>query len=172
MEDIECKKYPFNDDYMTYDYIHHRYILTEKCVFDELGINLSTELNNIGDANNTAVVNRVLQRVSRTLYSWIYSKSGNKTWQEFMLAKYPPLRDRVKEMLVIMTEYMIEEGDIGSRSGININKGSVINRDDLKRAQVPIAIEQMANEILPCGISLMYIGMDVSVPMCEIHRGY
>lgn len=173
MEEKECKKYPFDDDYMVYDYVHHRYVLTLKCVFDELGINLSTELNNIGDANNTAIVKRVLLKATRTLYSWIYAHGGINEWQEWVMAIDPTMRDNLKEMLLITLEYLLTEGDIGARSGVNINKGTVISRDDLNRAQVPIEVEQIANKLLPCwGRSILYRGIDVCVPCHAYRRGY
>lgn len=172
-ENNEVKKFPYDDDDMVYDYKNHRYILTEKCVFDELGINLSAQLNMAGDSNNTAVINRILSRASRTLYNWIYANGGNTQWQEYMLATFPPLRENIKEMLIIMLDYNLRESNISTWSGINQSKGTYIDRSVIKRAQVPIEIENIANQLLPCiGVSILYAGYNTCVPYHALHNGY
>lgn len=172
-ENNETRKYPYDDDDMVYDYNHHRYVLTEKCVFEELGINLSTDLNMTGDSNNTAVINRTLNNASRTLYNWIYANGGNTQWQEYMLATFPPLRNNIKEMLILMLDYNLRESNISAWSGINQTKGTYIERNVLKRAQVPIEIENIANRLLPCiGVSILYAGYNTCVPYQELHNGY
>ncbi len=41
---------PYSDAYMRYDELKHRYILTPKCVLDELGIDMEARLSAKGSA--------------------------------------------------------------------------------------------------------------------------
>lgn len=40
---------PYSDAYMHYDELKHRYILTPKCVLDELGIDMEARLSAKGN---------------------------------------------------------------------------------------------------------------------------
>ena len=54
--------YPFSDENMEYDYDSHRYVLTEKCVLDELNIDLLTRLNTRGHAVQQVQPKKFLKR--------------------------------------------------------------------------------------------------------------
>ena len=83
---MEEKTYPYDDELMTYDYINHRYVLTKKGVESQLGIKLDTTLNTEGDANPSTLADRILAKVSQTVYSWLYRDSMNSSYIEFILA--------------------------------------------------------------------------------------
>ena len=103
----QSNKYPLDDKIMTYDYITHRYVLTERGVFNELGVNLDAILNASGDANPSALATRILKRASETVYLWLYKDSWNAQWLEYVLATLPSLRATVKEMLQSQLLYML-----------------------------------------------------------------
>lgn len=168
------QNFPFDDDSMIYDYNAHRYVLTVKGVLTELGEDLDLILNPTGDGNPSTLASRVLKRVSQTVYSYIYRDSANEEWLEYILAKYPPLRATVKEMLQAQLLYMLANGDIGLYSGVNVGKGQAMNIEDLRgRARVAVEVEDLGlRTIAGLGYCLKYVGFLPSVPRNEYRRGY
>ena len=170
----QSNKYPFDDEIMTYDYITHRYVLTERGVFNELGVNLDAILNASGDANPSALATRILKRASETVYLWLYKDSWNAQWLEYVLATLPSLRATVKEMLQSQLLYMLANGDLGLYSGVNIAKGQAMNIADLRgRARIAPEVEDLAMQTVPeLGYCLKYTGMLPCVPYEIYRRGY
>lgn len=166
--------YPFDDEVMTYDYNAHRYVLTEKGVFDELGEDLDSILNASGDANPSTLPARFLNRVSQTVYRYLYRDTQSEQWLEYILAKYPPLRDTVKEMLQAQLMYMLASGDISLYSGVNFARGQIMDVNALRdRAAISPDVEHIANEaVAGLGYSLKYVGGLPYVPCEAYRRGY
>lgn len=173
-ETQQTPSYPFSDDDMKYDEQSHRYVLTADCVSRELGEDLSVVLNTTGDTNASSLPDRFLQRVSRTVYLWLYRDSMNPDWIEYILATYPPLRAWVKEMLLSQTWYVLNNDFIADYSGVNIAKGSTIDINWLRgRVKIADEVEEIANRFIPgLGYSLKYAGMLPSVPCHLYRRGY
>ena len=166
--------YPHDDQIMQYDYENHRYILTEKGVLLQLGINLDDVFNKTGDANPSTLVERILKRISQSVYLWIYESSMNPDWLEFLLAVYPPMRNKIREMLQAQLLYVLKNNFISDYAGINIAKGHVMDIEQLRGcAKVAAEVEAIANRPIPgVGYSLKYRGALPCVPYDFYHRGY
>lgn len=166
--------FPCDDDFMIYDCATHRYVLTQDGVITELGISLNETLNMSGDANPSTLAERILRRVSQTVYMYIYRDSANEEWLEYILAKHPPLRSAIKEMLQAQLLYMLENGDTGSYSGVNVSKGQAMDIESLRgRARVAPEVEDLAYRTIPgLGYCLKYAGFLPGVPCGEYRRGY
>lgn len=168
------RKYPCDDQIMEYDLNTHRYVLTKNGVLSELGENLDLILNATGDAEPSTLAARFLRRVSQVVYSYLYRYTQSEAWLEYILATYPPLRARVKEMLQAQTLYMLANGDIGLMSGVNVAKGHAMDINALRgRARVAPEVEDLAGQFVPgLGYALNYAGELPCVP-CELYRrGY
>lgn len=104
--------YPYNDDYMTYDYTLHGYVLTPYAVLQELGTNLSTYLDQTGDANPSTIGARVLKMISQHFYAWVYANNPrNKRFVEYLLAKYDECRPIIQQCLLNEAYYALKNGD-------------------------------------------------------------
>lgn len=174
MNEQNKPSYPLSDELMIYDPVTHRYYLTVEDVRARLGEDLNEILNPMGDINPSTLAQRFLRRVSQTVYLYIYSDTMNRDYLEYILAIYPPLRERIQEMLEAQVTYVLTNGFIGDYSGVNIAKGQAMDLQALRGAvQVAPAVEQIANEFIPgLGHSLKYLGRLPCVP-CELyHRGY
>lgn len=174
LEKQQPLNYPFDDEIMKYDYALHRYVLTSSGVLSQLGENLDVILNSTGDANPSTLADRVLRRVSQTVYMYIYSDTANEEWIEYILAVYPPLRDWVREMLQAQLLYMLANGDLGLYSGVNIAKGQAMDVEALRgRARIAPEVEDIALRTIPqLGYCLKYVGFLPCVP-CNLYRnGY
>ena len=163
-------KYPYDDEYMTYDYRLHKYVLTEKAVMDELGENLDVVLVN----SDPVTRNAFLRKVSRSVYDYILSASQSPDYIEYILAKDGSLRQTVQDMLVSQAEYALTNSLLGSYSGINLAKGQYVELDKMRNGrQVSLEVEQKANQILPgYGHCLRYTCALPHISPIHLHRGY
>ncbi len=105
--------FPHNDDNMVYDDTIHGYVLTDAGARALLGTDLSQTLDSTGDFNPSTMGQRVLKRISRHFYSWVYSRipNANKGYVEYLLAKYPPCREIVQTCLENELYYNLKNGD-------------------------------------------------------------
>lgn len=133
---------------MIYDYTHHRYVLTEKAVLQELGVNLQTYLDQSGDANPSTMAQRIAKMISAHFYAWVYAHTTNKRYVEYLLAKYPPCREIVRECLVNETYYALKNGDFW-------NYADDEHGFDKKVSQTT---RLLLEEPLPNGFRLLYRG--------------
>ena len=107
-------KYPLSDDYMTYDYKTHRYILTEKDVEENLGINLS--LRN----ENPIVRNALLKTISNHVYNYIHAYNINNILQDYIIAKTELGREIIKEAMENQLVYVLNVGDLSRVADVNL----------------------------------------------------
>ena len=150
--------YPYNDEYMTYDYTRHRYVLTEKALFDELGINFGL-LPETMDANPSTLAQRFAKSITATVYLHLYTGCMFRGLQEYQLATVPDLRNVIFDMLLAQARYVSGNGLIENYSGIDIYKGHHVPRYDIKHAAIAPIVEEMSYTILPCiGRALKYSG--------------
>lgn len=174
MENIDNKKFPFDDEIMQYDYVNHRYMLTQEGVLEQLGYNLEVLLDNGSPTDPSMRADRLLRKVSQSVYFYLYEDTMNQQWLEYILATYPPLREWVREMLQAQLEYVLENNFVNDFSGVNIAKGHTIDINWLRgRVKVADQVEQIANQFVPgIGYCLKYCGQLPNVPCGLYHRGY
>lgn len=134
--------YPYTDDYMTYDYDTHRYILTQKDVSENLGIDLTARIK----APNA--INALLKQVSTQIYNFIHSHNVANEFQDFIIAKTYKGRAVIREAMEQQLIYFLAVGDL-SRS-----------TDREKRA---LAIDENAKNVLlqpipEIGTTILYSG--------------
>ena len=117
--------YPYSDDRMTYDYETHRYILTEKSVLEELGINLAERSKNeVARAN-------LLKLASAQVYRFIHEHNVANDFQDYIIAKTESGRKIIKEAMQHQLTYLMMVGDL-SRSA-DINKRALWFDDNAKQ---------------------------------------
>ena len=165
-------QYPYDDQYMVYNHNLHRYVLTENCVHDELGEKF--DLDTTGDTNPSTLPDRILKRISGTVYRYLYENVWNRDTLEYYLAKIPSLRETIKEMLTEQTLYVLRNGFIEDYSGVNISKGTAMDINQLRgRAKVAPAVEDLAYQTVPeLGHSLKFAGPLPIIPANAFRRGY
>lgn len=152
--------YPYSDNYMTYNYQSHRYELTEKAVYDELGVNFKDFSDmETTDANPSTIGIRILKKVSRLVYSYLLENCQNAGWLVYELAVVQQLRSVILEMLLAQAEYQFTNGDISNFSGVDIYKGQTMEQYKLKEATIAPLVRTIAERIQPClGRSLKFAG--------------
>lgn len=164
-------KFPYDDEYMTYDYRTHRYVLTEKAVMDDLGENLDVILVNSDPVSRNAF----LRKISRTVYGYIKDQSSSYEFIEYILAKDGRLRDTIKDMLISQVEYTLLGGAIADYSGVNLAKGQFPDIWKMRGdAKVSDTVVTEAFKILPdYGFSLCCNSMRMPrLARCALYKGY
>lgn len=116
--------FPFSDDDATYVGLDHQYELTSK-YFQERGRNLEIDV----PGKNPDKVKHFLSQLRRKFYSRIYNTNKSTRQQiNFMIAKrgihgYTPYeyRQAFLEAMFIEGEYLLDNGDISSISGVDFD---------------------------------------------------
>ncbi len=139
---------PYSDAYMRYDELKHRYILTPKCVLDELGIDMEARLSAKGSANPQATINALLDRVSALTYRFIYAHNIDNEAQRYAIETLPSARRILFEAMKAQLTYVMAVGDLS------------LSSDKNKRMQYmdDVAAEILSNPLPELGHSLIYTG--------------
>lgn len=138
--------YPFDDTYMTYDAINHRYKLTQAAAKDLCNVNLETELDLSGLPNAGNMADQYLDNVSMQIYQYIYSCAANLYAAEYDLAKEARLRNVIKDAMRYQLIYMVANGDLTSVSGVNFRNGQVMDLNAIQKASIaPLARNILIN---------------------------
>ena len=78
--------------------------------------------------------------------------------QEYLLAKYPPLREIIYEAMLAQVVYNLNNGFIQDYSGVNVVKGTAMEVRTMRdRSIAQDAIAEL-ERILPCGYCIVYRG--------------
>ena len=152
--------FPFNDDYMKYDYTHHRYVLTPKACEMELGLNLDETLDATGDCNPSTMAERVLNMISSHFYAWVYAHGTNKRYVEYVLAKMPECREIIQECLLNEVYYAMKNGDFWNYAD---------NPHGIEKS-VSEATKLTLSTPLSNGFRVLYQGGYTAIVPCEKYR--
>lgn len=135
-------KYPYDDDYMTYDYDTHRYVLTLKDVGQNLGVDLESR---ISYAN---AIPTLLNRISLRVYSYIHSHNVDNNYQDYIIAKTQAGRRIIREAMEEQLLYFLAVGDL-TRSVVESERKLAIDQT---------AIDVLLQPIPEIGCSICYLG--------------
>lgn len=159
------KTFPYSDVDMTYSHQTHRYTLTADAVRQHLNVDLGTMLNPAGSIDRAGIAPTFLSHVSREVYSYIYACGTDNDLQEYLLAKHPNARRILLDAMLAQVEYMILNGDIYQVSGVDIRKGSAMDRRALRGARVSLEVEDILSRPLDAATpSIVYRGEWSSYP--------
>ena len=149
--------YPYDDEYMRYDFEEHRYILTEKACLDKLNIVLSERLNYGGESNRERIVNIFLDEISDFVYSQIYDYSSQPYIQEYQIAKIPSARNVIMKAMLKQVDYALVNGFLYQYSGVDLKKNSSIENLSGKYL-APLAKSILSKPLIETKIPLLYAG--------------
>lgn len=150
-QDIENEtiSFPFSTDKAVYLGRYHQYELTRK-YFEERGVNLEERLE--GDSPDK--INNFLTRLRIKFYSYIYTHCKSTRDQiNYLIAKRGlrgfdmlEYRDTFLEAMFIEGEYLIDNGDISSISGVDLDIMQNVSIDVIRnqdRDMSPTAINML-----------------------------
>lgn len=147
---------PYNDNNMIYNRSKHRYILTEEHVLESLNVDLRTVLNTSDSADIANAPEKLLDRVSKIVYEYIYSIVAFRYKTERDLAFDANYREALSDAMGEQLVYMLNNGDLFGMSGINAETGTVVDVRTIRGAQIaPLAKDILINT----GIVKAYVPM-------------
>ena len=136
--------YPYSDNFMVYDFENHRYVLTEKDVEENLGINLASR------SKNYKARERLLKQVSREIYAFIheYTYSGCEPIKDYIIATTKSGREKIKEAMEQQFDYIMRVGEVSKST------------DAEKRSfKIDSIAKSILEEYIPeLGTNLLYTG--------------
>jgi len=113
---------PYSDDYMTFDEISGHYVLTEKAITDNCGINIRARLEDNVTVNADAVINRLLTTVSDTIYAYIHRFSAHPKEKDFCVSRSLQLRKVIQKAMEYQAIYMFANGDLYMQPDVSDGK--------------------------------------------------
>lgn len=137
---------PYNDDYMIYNKLTGRYILTEKA-FTDFGYNLRAQIVRSGTANPENIISGFFRTVSDMVYGYIH-RFGDNVQKDRLIAGLQSLRDIILQAMLYQAAYVYLNGNL------------LLSTDDNERKK---AIDQMCIDILSTIVpelhnSILYAG--------------
>ena len=161
---------PYSDADMQYNFETHRYTLTEDCVRRELNMDLTLTLNTRGLIDKSAAAFNFLNQISRDVYNYIFSTNVNNALQEYLAAKHPNARRALKEAMLEQVLYVQINGDLTKVAGIDLRKGTHIDRGLLNRASIaPVAEEILSRPLDENTPALAFRGCSYANAFTALH---
>lgn len=134
-------KYPYSDDFMTYDLYSHRYVLTPKNIEQNLGVNLSR-------FKTPNAVEALLKQVSAKVYAYIHDYNVNNDLQDYIIAKTESGRKIIREA---MEQQFLYESAVG-------NVDIMLTADKRAFRIAPITESALLRIIPEIGTTILYTG--------------
>ena len=140
--------YPHDDEYMVFDPILHRYVLTESAITNHVGINVRQRIEVNPTVDATVIIKQITRRVSELVYSYIHQFAFNTARQDELIATVPSLRPIMFEALCQQMQYFLHKGDLSHS----------VNLDERSRAIDETAKDTLARYVPELGNSIIYAG--------------
>ena len=140
---------PYSDDYLFYDENTNHYILTEKALVENVGVNLRERMAETSLVNPETVIKNFTRTVSDMIYQFIHEHNVDNSRQDYLIATVPELRKIIQKAMEYQAVYVLNVGNLYLST---------------KREERAAAIDYLAQSILgdtvPClGISIIYGGV-------------
>lgn len=136
---------PLVDSYMTYDYLHHRYIPLVDGIMKDAYVNLIVDWKTKENAQS------YLDLLSRVIYETIISFKDQKYRMKMLyyMAHSKQARQTIQDIFLDQVWYNRRDGGfmLAYNSGVNMNQGKLIELG-IDKALSPIAKQQVLNTYL------------------------
>ncbi len=140
--------YPYSDEYMTFDEESQRYVLTNKYVFEKLGVDLEGALSERKAVNAQILANRFLVEVSDDIYEFIHLHSFYTERQDYLIATVPSLRNIMQKAMGQQFLYSRLNGLLGYSSELEKQQHRIC----------PKAKDTLGQIVPELGRSILYTG--------------
>ena len=139
--------FPYSDDYMRFDELSGRYVLTEAALEAE-GIFLRARLSRSPMINADAVISGLCKTATNHVYSYVHKFSNDNCRQDVFIAKIPSLRSIIYNALIEQVKYVYFGGD------------RTLSKDKNEQAlyMAPLAVDELNTTVRELGASILYTG--------------
>ena len=140
---------PYSDDYLFYDETTGHYVLTEKALVENVGVNLRERMAETALVNPDTAIKSFTRTVSDMIYQFIHEHNVDNRKQDRLIATIAELRQIIQKAMEYQVIYVLNVGNLYL---------------SVKPEERAVAIDYLAQSILgnvvPClGISIIYGGV-------------
>ncbi len=140
---------PYSDDYLFYDETTGHYVLTEKALVENVGVNLRERMAETALVNPDTAIKSFTRTVSDMIYQFIHEHNVDNRKQDRLIATIAELRQIIQKAMEYQAIYVLNVGNLYL---------------SVKPEERAVAIDYLAQSILgnvvPClGISIIYGGV-------------
>lgn len=140
---------PISDEFMIYNEEYNRYILTEKDVVTNLGIDINDRVK------NPEAINSLLNQISIQVYRFIHEHNVANVVQDYIIATTEMGRKIIKTAMEEQLIYVMTNGDL-SRS--TDKEKRALWFDDNAKEVLMTPIKEIGTHILYSGKFVMFRG--------------
>lgn len=138
-----------NDDYLRYDELTGHFVLTEKALKENVGLDLRSRLGEGATVNPEAVINRFLQLTSDMVYGFIHKHNFNDKRQDEIIAKTASGREIIRRAMEYQALYMANVGNLAYST-----------KPDERAAAIDETCKEILNTTIPeIGVCILYTGV-------------
>lgn len=140
---------PYSDDYLFYDETTEHYVLTEKALVENVGVNLRERMAETALVNPDTAIKSFTRTVSDMIYQFIHEHNVDNRKQDRLIATIAELRQIIQKAMEYQAVYVLNVGNLYL---------------SVKPEERAVAIDYLAQSVLgnvvPClGISIIYGGL-------------
>ena len=139
---------PYSDDYLYYDETTNHYVLTEKALVENVGLNIRARMSETAVVNPEVVIKSFNRRVSDMIYQFIHSHSVNNRAQDVLIASIPELRQIIQHAMEYQAVYVANVGDL-----------YLSTKPEERAVAIDYLAQSVLGNVVPClGYSILYTG--------------
>ena len=140
---------PYSDDYLFYDEVSGHYVLTEKALIENVGINLRERMAEGALITPETAIKSFTRTVSDMIYQFIHEHNVDNTRQDCLIATVPELRHIVQQAMEYQAVYVANVGNLY----LSTKPEERLNAIDY------LAKSVLANTVSCLGCSILYAGV-------------
>lgn len=107
----EHMTYPYDDDYMIFDKLTGRYMLTEQAFLD-YGFDIRSQIIDGGYTSPEQIIKGFFRTVTNLVYGYIHGFSANNMAQDRLIAKLPSMRNIIMQAMLAQAAYVYANGNL------------------------------------------------------------
>lgn len=142
----EERTYPYNDDYMVFNELSGRYVITEKALLSR-GINLRARISRESMVSPETVIENLNVLASDMIYGFIHRYNADNATQDCLIAKVPQFRPLIMRAMLYQAEYIIFNGNLSLSADPN-ERAAAISPQSVQELEI----------VVPCYGSILYMG--------------
>ena len=138
---------PYNDDYMIFNKVTGRYVLTEQAFID-YGYDIRSQIISGGMTSPEQIIKGFFRTVSDIVYGYIHKFSADNMRQDRFIATLPSLRPIIMQAMLYQAAFVYLNGNLLLST----------KPEERERAIDETCIEMLNQTVPEIGTSILYMG--------------
>lgn len=138
---------PYNDDYMIFNKLTGRYVLTEQAFID-FGYDIRSQIISGGMTSPEQIIKGFFRTVSDIVYGYIHKFSADNLRQDRFIATLPSLRPIIMQAMLYQAAFVYLNGNLLLST----------KPEERERAIDETCIEMLNQTVPEIGTSILYMG--------------